>query len=59
MRRLRYTYGSVYAFNICGTVVVVLNDFQSIKNAMDSPYISDRPRLQGIIGKLGIDKGNK
>ena len=57
MRRLRYTYGSVYAFNICGTVVVSLNDFQSVKKAMDSPYVSDRPHLQGIFGKLGPAKG--
>ena len=57
MRRLRYTYGSVYAFNICGTVVVLLNDFQAVKTAMDSPYVSDRPQLQGIFGKLGTEKG--
>ena len=57
MRRLRYTYGSVYAFNMCGTVVVVLNDFQAVKKAMDSPYVCDRPPLQGIFGKVGPDKG--
>ena len=57
MRRLRYTYGSVYAFNICGTVVVLLNDFQAIKKAMDSPYVSDRPYLQGTLGNLGSEKG--
>ena len=57
MRRLRYTYGSVYAFNICGTVVVVLNDFQAVKKAMDSPYVSDRPPLQGVFSKLGGEKG--
>ena len=57
MRRLRYTYGSVYAFNICGTVVVSLNDFQSIKKAMDSPHVSDRPHLQGTVSQVGTEKG--
>ena len=53
MRRLRYTYGSVYAFNICGTVVVLLNDFKAVKKAMDSPYVSDRPHLGQLEGEKG------
>ena len=43
-RKLRYIHGDIYRLNVFGHRVVVLNDFESIKEAYSNPYINDRPR---------------
>ena len=43
MRQLKYVHGSMYRMNIFGYQIVVMNDFESIKEAFGSPDISDRP----------------
>ncbi|XP_072042965.1 cytochrome P450 2J5-like [Amphiura filiformis] len=57
MRQLKYIYGNVYAFNICGQLVVIVNEFQVIKKMFDSPYVSARPRLSDFCVQLGLQNG--
>ncbi len=45
MRQLKYKYGDIYSFNICGHIIMVVNDFQAIKEMFDSPHVSARQEL--------------
>ncbi|XP_072045012.1 cytochrome P450 2J4-like [Amphiura filiformis] len=38
-------YGSVCSLNIAGTLVIVLNNFRCVKDGLDNPDISDRPKI--------------
>ncbi len=49
LRQLKYKYGDIYGFNICGYLIVIVNEFQAVKKLFDSPYVSDRPELSESI----------
>ena len=43
--------------NVCGELVVMLNDVKGIKKAFDNPNLSDRPPVTEFVKRLGRDKG--
>ena len=49
LRQLKYKYGDIYGLNICGYLIVIVNEFQAVKKLFDSPYVSDRPELSESI----------
>ncbi|XP_072019271.1 cytochrome P450 2J6-like [Amphiura filiformis] len=56
LRRLRYKYGNVFALNLCGQLVVFVNDFASIKEAFNNTCLCDRPEILKF-KKLNGNKG--
>ncbi|XP_072042966.1 cytochrome P450 2J5-like [Amphiura filiformis] len=58
MRQLKDIYGNIYAFNFCGQLVVVVNEFQAIKKVLDSPYVNARPQIRNLgLQYLGSHNG--
>ena len=50
-------YGPVFRVNLCGTNIIVLSDYNSIKQAFQHPSLNDRPlsslRISEIFGGDG------
>ena len=59
LRRLRYTYGNVYALNLCGQLVVFVNDYQSMKEAFNNPNLCDRPKMLRFKKESDFKRGEK
>ncbi|GFY46277.1 cytochrome P450 2J6 [Trichonephila inaurata madagascariensis] len=41
--KLTEKYGSVYSINFNGSYTIILNDFESVREAFNNPAVSDRP----------------
>ncbi len=46
-RTLKKIYGSVYLLDICGQLVIFINDYQSINKAFQDPVMANRPTPPG------------
>ncbi len=51
-------YGNVFSFNIFGYVVVVLNSYETIKDAFQNPLLNDRPEV-GTLEGYDLQPGKK
>ena len=49
-------YGKIFSVKLAGTLIVVLNDYGSIKEAFQNPLLNDRP-VQLIDKALNIESG--
>ena len=56
LNKIGEKYGKVFSMNIAGQLVVVLNDYKSVKNGFHDSRLSDRPVSQ-IMEEFGINDG--
>ena len=56
LNKISEKYGKVFCMNMAGTLVVVLNDFKSVKDGFHDSRLSDRPVSQ-IMEEFGISDG--
>ena len=58
LAKMAKKYGEVFSLKVGTKVVVVCNGYKSVKEALQNPFMSDRPKSK-VMEETSLDEGNK